>query len=149
MNRLAYILSGLLMAGAGLQAVEAQQVVPPGHFRIGPYPAMCGSAVTVLAGPQVGDVARATVGQIHLNAPAFFSLSLPAQMFVYAHECAHAQGIFNEAAADCFAIRIGVQQGWVNPMTLPHMCASIFSSPGDWSHLPGPQRCQLMLACTQ
>lgn len=138
----------VLLTIACLAGARAQQVIPPGQFRIGPYPAMCGQAVTVLTGPQIGDVARATVGQIYLNAPAFFSLTLPAQMFVYAHECAHAMGIFNEAQADCFAIRLGVQQGWVNPATLPHMCATVFASPGSWTHLPGPQRCQLMLACT-
>ena len=127
----------------------AQQVIPPGQFRIGPYPVMCQQSYTILTGPQLGDVARATIGQIYVNGPMFFSLPIAAQLFVYAHECAHSMGIANEAQADCFAIQLGRQQGWVNPMTFPQMCASVFGSVGDWTHMPGPQRCQLMLACAQ
>jgi hypothetical protein len=138
------VASTLLLAAA---PVRAQQMIPPGAFRIGPYPVACQQSVTILTGPQLGDVARATFGQIYINAPVFFQLPIPVQMFVYAHECAHAIGIVNESQADCFAIQLGRQQGWVNPMTFPQMCASVMNSAGDWTHLPGPQRCQLMMMC--
>jgi hypothetical protein len=140
---------GLVVASVWMSGVQAQQVIPPGQFRIGPYPVACQQAVTIIAGMELGDVARATYGQIYLNGPIFFSQPIAVQLFVYAHECAHALGIMNEAQADCFSIRLGRQQGWVNPATLPQMCASVFGSVGDWTHMPGPHRCQLMLACAQ
>lgn len=51
----------------------------------------------------------------------------------------------NEQAADAWAIKIGRNQGWINPQTVQQICQSVYFSSGDWTHFPGPARCQLMI----
>jgi hypothetical protein len=53
----------------------------------------------------------------------------------------------NEQAADCFAVKLGRNQGFFSPASIHQICAFTFPSPGDWTHLPGPLRCQQMQMC--
>jgi hypothetical protein len=125
--------------------VSAQQC-SQGVAIIGGRPMSC-PAIICLA-PGLDDVARGGSGQVFLN-PTLFSLPDPVQQFVFAHECAHAQGIMNEQAADCQAICWGKQLGAITPLMLQQLCQAVWLTPGDWTHFPGPARCSMMSACYQ
>lgn len=126
-------------------SASAQQYVAPGMMAIDGIPVVCGPALTILSGSQIGGVARAFPGQILLNWPVFMQMPTGVKLFIYAHECGHLLHGLNEDIADEFAIRLGVAQGWINPMVMQQICQSVYFSPGDWTHAPGPLRCQRML----
>lgn len=117
---------------------------------LGPTPVIggamvqCGGANTVVA--PIADLAYAIPGEIQLS-PRFFNEPAPVQVFVYAHECAHQFVGSDEAAADCWAIRTGRDQGWLNHQATNLVAQSVAASPGDWTHAPGPARIQHMAAC--
>jgi hypothetical protein len=117
-----------------------------GSAIIGGWPMGC--AATICLAPDLDNVARGGPGLILLN-PSLFTLPAPVQQFVFAHECAHVQGIMNEQAADCQAICWGKQIGRITPWTLEQLCQSVWLTPGDWTHFPGPARCSVMNACYQ
>lgn len=124
----------------------SQQIVKAGQFRISGVPFNCGSIPTYLY-PGGGDIATATPGSINLNWPLYSSQPPAVQAFVYAHECAHHLYGSDENIADCWAVKIGRNQGFLNPGSIQQICSAVYLSPGDWSHFPGPQRCQNMIAC--
>jgi hypothetical protein len=53
----------------------------------------------------------------------------------------------NEAASDCWAMKIGRDQGWLPPQAANLIAANFVNSPRDWMHAPGPYRVQYMAAC--
>ena len=135
----------LLSMALGTSISGAQQLVPPGMFTIGGKPFQCGGIPTLLF-PGGGDIATATPGFINLNWPMFSSKPLAVQAYVYAHECAHHLGA-DENAADCWAVKIGRNQGFLDVASIHQICQAVWFSPGDWTHFPGHARCQNMIAC--
>jgi hypothetical protein len=107
-----------------------------------------GCPAVICLSPGLDDVARGGPGQMFIN-PSLFTFPASVQQFVFAHECAHVQGIMNEQAADCQAICWGKQTGAITPLILEHLCQSVWLTPGDWTHFPGPARCSMMNACYQ
>jgi hypothetical protein len=130
----------ILSTGSAL----SQQCFPPGYFSISGYPFNCGAATTCID-PSIGDIGRAFPGQGIWLHPMLNNYPPGVIGFVFAHECAHFLGNMDEQAADAWAIRIGRDQGWIDEGTVQQICQSVFFSPGDWTHFPGPVRCQLMI----
>lgn len=97
---------------------------------------------------QIGDIAIAVPGAIVLH-PGLGQWPPVVQVFVYAHECAHhLPGIGpNENDADCWAIKLGRDQGWIDFDGLRLIQAYFANNPGNWTHLPGPLRVQQMQSC--
>jgi len=136
-----------ILLTAVLIATQANaQVFPPGTFSIDGIPVNCGGASTVLT-QGLGDVAKAIPGRILIDIDAFQTLPTGVKLFVYAHECGHQIYGPNENTADCFAVKLGRNQGVIDYNVLQSICQSVYFSPGDWTHMPGPLRCQQMLAC--
>ena len=139
-------LSALILGFA--TPARAQQIIQ----NLGPNPVIagvplvCGGAVSYVA--YIPDIAMARPGAL-LFRPDYFSLPPYIQWFIYAHECAHQVVGGNEQAADCWAVKLGRNQGFFPPQAIQQICAFTFSSPGDWTHLPGPMRCQQMQMCYQ
>jgi len=104
----------------------------------------CGGAVSYVAA--IPDIAMARQGILFFR-PDFFTLPPFIQWYIYAHECAHQYVGNNERAADCWAIQLGRDQGFFPPQAIHQICAFTFPTPGDWTHLPGPQRCAEMQMC--
>lgn len=139
MIRILFLLSVFLVSGS---TFAAQNLGP--NPIIGGVPVSCGGNVTIVA--PVNDIAKAMPGRIVLN-PAFFQLPPVVQLFIYAHECGHHVVGLNEAAADCWAIKTGRNQGWLPPQGANLVGAFFINTPGDWTHAPGPYRVQQMAAC--
>jgi hypothetical protein len=104
----------------------------------------CDGAVTIVA--PINDIGMALPGQIILN-PILFNYYPFIQLFVYYHECAHQYVGRNEPAADCWAIRLGRDRGWLPPAFANMIAMQFINSPGDWTHAPGPWRVQMMANC--
>jgi hypothetical protein len=107
-------------------------------------PLQCGGKISYVA--NINDIAMAQSGAMYFR-PDYFYLPATLQHFIYAHECAHAAFGLNEQAADCWAMKLGRNQGFFNQQSVQAICSYTFNSPGDWTHLPGPQRCQQMQIC--
>ncbi len=117
---------------------------------LGPAPMIGGAHVSCYGIPTVvapiNDLALAVPGQIVLS-PQLFSYHPLIQLFVYAHECAHHVNGANEMAADCWAIRLGRDQNWMNRQGVNIVAASLVDTAGDWTHAPGRLRVQQLIDC--
>ncbi|MDI1326247.1 MAG: hypothetical protein PSV23_05545 [Brevundimonas sp.] len=99
--------------------------------------------------PNLPDVGMARPGLILLNPYALQGMSTSHKLFVVAHECAHAIGISNEGAADCFAIRLGRDQGWFPSYVFGELIEALRYNPGDYTHAPGTVRLNAIIQCFQ
>jgi hypothetical protein len=142
MKRSSAILACLLFS---THPLRAQQVVPPGQLTLAGFPVYCGNIPTAIQ--PINDIAYATPGWIILH-PDLFQLPPVVQIFIYAHECGHhAVAGTNDAAADCFAIRLGRDQGWFREQDIAWLQVFFGQGTGDYSHAPGPIRIQNMMSC--
>jgi hypothetical protein len=119
-----------------------------------------GIPVKTVPAPQLNDVGKATIyggfPVIFLNPNVLRGLPPAIQLFWYAHECGHHVlghplsqfQITAERNADCWAIRIGRDQGWFTQYDLVNMKQYFINNPGSlWGHLPGPQRLRNFANC--
>jgi hypothetical protein len=121
---------------------------PPGHFAIDGIPVNCGSYPTIVT-PSIPDSAMFNGQAILLNPTVMGGLPTSLKLYVYAHECAHGMGYFNESQADCVAIKIGRNQGWFPPQAFNGLVLMFQNNPGSLRHPPGPMRVQNMFQCYQ
>ncbi|MCC7642529.1 MULTISPECIES: hypothetical protein [unclassified Janthinobacterium] len=146
MKTLTVSLSLIVLAAILGPPVAAQVILQP--MGVAPIIAgqtlTCGGAVSYVAA--IPDIAMARPGVL-LFRPDFFYLPPFIQWYVYTHECAHQYVGSNERAADCWAIQLGRDQGFLPPQAIHQICAFTFPNPGDWTHLPGPIRCAEMQMC--
>lgn len=110
---------------------------------------------------RLNDIAMATIagGQpvILYNPQVLVSVSPQTRRFFYFHECGHhalgqvisGQNIpyVSEQAADCWAARALIESGEFTSEDLEAVQRDVSRSPGDWTHLPGPQRALNLVAC--
>lgn len=120
-----------------------------------------GIPVVTIFAPHLGDIGMARIEPngmpvIYLNPVFLNTLPRSIQLFWYSHECAHHVlghmfsffTITREMEADCWAIRLGRDQGWLSPQELNQMYHYFIGNPGSfWGHLPGPQRLQNFANC--
>ncbi len=140
----------IVSMAAAVAATPAQaQVFPPGTFRVDGVPVVCGWNTFIL-NPQLGDVGMNNgQGQIFLNPMVLAPMPTPVKLFWVGHECGHSAVGADEAAADCWSIKTGKNQGWFPPQAFQVLMMELQNNPGDFSHAPGPVRFQNMVACYQ
>ena len=119
---------------------------------LGPNPIIAGFSVSCYGANTIvvdglNDVAESAPGAILLNSILLESFPPVVQLFVYAHECGHQVVGLNEFAADCWAVKVGRNQGWLTMDGISTVEAGLANSPGDWTHMPGPERIQAMTKC--
>jgi hypothetical protein len=68
-------------------------------------------------------------------------------LFVYHHECGHHHVGAGELAADCWAVRRGVQEGWLDRAGLAQICKSFGNAPATATHPSGSRRCSNLNRC--
>jgi len=69
------------------------------------------------------------------------------RLFVFHHECGHHQVGASELGADCWAVRRGVQEGWLNGAGLAQICRSFGNAPASATHPSAAQRCSNLNRC--
>lgn len=123
-------------------------VFPPGTYSIDGIPVGCGP-VTIVEDTSLNDVGQASPGLIRLNPNVLASLPTTLKLFWVSHECGHHVVGLSEDAADCWAIRLGRNQGWFPPAAFYPMIEMFRNNPGDFSHAPGLVRVDRMVTCYQ
>jgi hypothetical protein len=69
------------------------------------------------------------------------------RLFVYHHECGHHHVGGDELAADCWAVKAGVREGWLDRRGLQHVCRSFGGGPATSTHPSGARRCASLDRC--
>ncbi len=84
---------------------------------------------------------------IVLNMRALNTLPKIVRWLVYYHECGHIHVGASESAADCWAVKRGRREGWLNERGLSEVC-EIFNRVGhSAAHLEPQERCNLLRRC--
>jgi hypothetical protein len=115
-----------------------------GSLFLSGYQATCGPIETVVS--PIYDIAASQGGWIYLS-PRLLRLPRAQQLFWYTHECAH--NIFGpgEIRADCWAVRQGKTQGWLDTDEFKHLLKMIRGLAGDSAHPNGQKRAENMENC--
>jgi hypothetical protein len=106
----------------------------------------CGAAKTVMD-DNLRDDGAAMGDFVLLNPKRLSGVSPPAQQWVYGHECGHLNGHTDEEDADCFSVRKGLAEGWLDAFGLEKVCAFVARVPPDHAHPKGADRCAAMRRC--
>jgi hypothetical protein len=69
------------------------------------------------------------------------------RLFVYHHECGHHKVGGSELGADCWAVKQGVRDGWLDREGLAHICRSFGNGPSTSTHPSGASRCASLNRC--
>ncbi|MEL6288045.1 MAG: hypothetical protein AAFQ42_07010 [Pseudomonadota bacterium] len=102
----------------------------------------------VIFNDKLPDLGMATRGTIWLNRKLLRKYSGSFQQFVFLHECAH-QYTFDEAEADCWAIKRGVYRGLFSSASINNICKVMKNWKGGLWHNTGPNRCAAIKQCFQ
>jgi hypothetical protein len=121
-------------------------IVPAGGLTFNGQTFTCGARPALLA-PKFDDYAAAFSSFIIVNPERFGKLPLILQRYAYTHECGHEYVGWDEEMADCYAIRRGREEGWLDAKGMDEICAFISKSKGDLRHPAGVIRCHVMRRC--
>lgn len=126
--------------GPSAKLIPAGELTYDGQsFRCGRFPALLNAGLN--------DFGAAFFGFVLLNPVRFNALPLTLKRYAYAHECGHQYVGYDEGEADCYAIRKGRREGWLDAQAMDEICAFISRSKGDGVHALGVRRCQMMRQC--
>jgi hypothetical protein len=94
--------------------------------------------------PNLGLAAR---GVVVLNPRLLNRHTDTVRLFVFHHECGHHYVGGSEMGADCWAVKQGVRQGWLNRQGLAQVCRSFGNAPETPTHPSGASRCASLDRC--
>ena len=69
------------------------------------------------------------------------------RLFVFSHECGHLVVGDSELDADCFGVKRGVQEGWLDRKGLRQVCNSFEGAPETETHPSAARRCRNLDRC--
>jgi hypothetical protein len=69
------------------------------------------------------------------------------RLFVFHHECGHHHVGGDELGADCWAVKQGVRQGWLDRDGLVQVCRSFGDGPATSTHPASASRCASLNRC--
>ena len=75
------------------------------------------------------------------------NLGLAARGVVFHHECGHHHVGGSETGADCWAVKQGVRQGWLDRQGLSEVCRSFGNAPETPTHPSAARRCASLDQC--
>ncbi|MGB0083992.1 MAG: hypothetical protein WBP94_01265 [Rhodomicrobiaceae bacterium] len=122
------------------------KAVPAGQLEYDGRRFACGRFPTVF-NPKLDDYGAAYFGFILINPKRFELLPPTIKRYAYGHECGHQHVGYDEGEADCYSIRRGQAEGWLDKAAMDEICAFISDSKGDAIHPLGIHRCQMMRRC--
>jgi len=153
--RVGYLLvaaaAALFYGGMGSTAVGAAPPIslqPDGSLQIAARKLRCGAVRNVL------DTRLANLGisvpdaKVLVINPALVARQPgTVGLFVYYHECGHHHVGASELGADCWAVRRGVREGWLDSAGLAQICKSFGNASATATHPSGARRCGNLSRC--
>ena len=106
----------------------------------------CGNMRNVLD-PGLPNLGLAAPGVVVFNPRQLSRWPDTVRLFVFHHECGHHHVGGNEMAADCWAVKEGVREGWLNRDGLGQVCRSFGNGPATSTHPAGARRCASLDRC--
>jgi hypothetical protein len=106
----------------------------------------CGTSRNVLD-PHLPNLGLAAPGVVVFNPRQLNRWPDTVRLFVFHHECGHHHVGGNELAADCWAVKEGVRQGWLDQQGLGQVCRSFGNGPATSTHPGGASRCASLNRC--
>jgi len=131
------------LAPAAAQSVTKQ---PDGSLLIAGRSLRCGSARNVVDA-NLPNLGLAAPGVLVMNPRLLARWPAIVRLFVFHHECGHHHVGGNELRADCWAVKEGVRQGWLDRSGLQQICRSFGNGPATSTHPSGASRCASLERC--
>jgi len=97
--------------------------------------------------PRLPNLGLAARGVVVLNPRLLNRQSDTVRLFVFHHECGHHHVGGSETGADCWAVKQGVRQGWLDRQRLAQVCRSFGNAPETSTHPSGASRCASLDQC--
>jgi hypothetical protein len=138
-----------LLAGLDSHRAQASPLVglqQDGKLMIGGRALRCGAARNVLD-PALPNLGLAAPGVVVFNPRLLSRQPNTVRLFVFHHECGHHHVGGNEIAADCWAVRQGVRQGWLGRQGINQICRSFGNLPTTPTHPASADRCAALQQC--
>jgi hypothetical protein len=117
-----------------------------GTVRIAGRTLRCGNMRNVLD-PRLPNLGLAAPGVVVFNPRQLSRWPDTVRLFVFHHECGHHHVGGDELAADCWAVREGVRDGWLSRESLGQVCRSFGNGPATSTHPAGARRCASLDRC--
>jgi hypothetical protein len=128
---------------ASAQSVTRQ---PDGTVLIAGRSLRCGSARNVIDA-NLPNLGLAAPGVLVMNPRLLARWPAIVRLFVFHHECGHHHVGGSEIGADCWAVKEGVRQGWLDRPGLDQICRSFGNGPATATHPSGARRCASLQRC--
>jgi hypothetical protein len=106
----------------------------------------CGNARNVVD-PRLPNLGLAAPGVLVMNPRLLNRWPATVRLFVFHHECGHHHVGASELAADCWAVKQGVRQGWLDRAGLRQVCRSFGNGPATATHPSSAARCASLDRC--
>ena len=106
----------------------------------------CGKARNVVD-PHLPNLGLAAPGVLVMNPRLLSRWPATVRLFVFHHECGHHHVGASELAADCWAVKQGVRQGWLDRDGLKQVCRSFGNGPATPTHPSSAARCANLDRC--
>jgi hypothetical protein len=93
------------------------------------------------------NLGLAAPGLLVMNPALLGRYSETVQLFVFHHECGHHHVGASELGADCWAVKQGVRDGWLDRPGLAQVCKSFGNVPATRTHPAADRRCANLDRC--
>jgi hypothetical protein len=143
---LAAALAWASAGGSPVQSASQISLQRDGAVTIAGRVLRCGSVRNVLD-PRLPNLGIAAPGVLVLNPGLLNRQSESVRLFVFHHECGHHHVGGSELKADCWAVRRGVDDGWLDGNAVKAICASFHDAPATPTHPSGARRCHNVDQC--
>jgi hypothetical protein len=143
------IAAALALVGVGSSAglsAPSMSLKRDGSLDIGGRNLRCGP-IRIMLPRRLNNLGVAGPGMIALNPRLLSSYPEIVRLFVFAHECGHHHVGGSELGADCWAVRRGVREGWLDRNGLEQVCRSVSDEPASSTHPSGRKRCMNLDRC--
>jgi hypothetical protein len=152
LHRLSLIAAALVVCAALSQAPQfvspasAQTVERDGSFKLAGRSLRCGRTRSVVD-REIPIEGMSAPGMVILNPVLLRQHPENVRVFIFHHECAHQHVGGDELGADCWAVRRGVSEGWLDKSGLADVCRSFGNAPESATHPSGRRRCRNLDRC--
>jgi hypothetical protein len=125
---------------------SAQSVDRDGSLKLAGRSLRCGRARNVID-RNIPIEGMSAPGMVILNPSLLRQHPENVRVFIFHHECAHQHVGGDELGADCWAVRRGVSDGWLDKKGLGDVCRSFGDAPESPTHPSGRRRCRNLDRC--